>query len=82
MRLKFLRDELDKENKNNNQKGVLQVKYTRLTSGKGVYKPEKLSKIFPKSKPFNLCNYFCDNGFLKNVKLMSIWMNLFYIQKD
>ena len=49
------------------------------TPGKGVYKPENFVKFFLQKYTPNPCNYFCENGFLKIVQLMNIWMSLFKI---
>ena len=48
-----------------------------LTPGKEVYKPEYIVKFFyQKYTLLTPCNYFCENGFLKIVQLMNIWMSL------
>ena len=52
-----------------------------LTPGKGCINLKILAKIKKKVFPYP-CNYFCENGLLKIMKVMNMWMSLFYIQKD
>ena len=48
------------------------------TPGKGVYKPENFVKFFTKIYPLTPCNYFCENGILKNCSTNE-YMNEFVV---